>query len=330
MSFQRALAALPRNHPFRGITTLFIGISQFTDGDMWAANRTLDTLMRSSAKQADAFYLCMTLLYLGLATLLQGRMDDALNLCDQAAQHLVGYGDDDLEARIHLIKGKVCYERNDLDGALDHLRRGISLRYDPAPFLFEGYPTLAYIHLARGNAATAQQVMEQSIAEWTEAQVEKRLLWAWTGRQIRAHQVRLWLLIGNIELSSAWARDLERHADAAAGSGNGPPTYVREWEQIVLARVYLAESRARDALALLDKLRAQAENDGRAARVLEILVLQAVAYDALGDAPAALMTLQQALALGALEGFVRTFVEGGPAIQRLIEVLQAERTQRGK
>lgn len=331
--FQRALAALPRNHEFRTFITLFVGISQFLDGDVRAASQTLDRLMRASEAQRSGFYVGYTVLYLGIATLFQGRLDDTLALCSRAAQHLAGYGDDDLELRIHLMRGKVLYERNDLDGALDHLRHGISLRYDPAPFLMEGLSTLAYIHLALGDRAAARHVMEQSLAEWARSQVENKTLWVWTDRQIRAHQARLWLLEGNVHAASAWAREVEGFkeaaAEAAAASKSEPPCYVREWEELVLARVYLAEHRAGDALALLDALSEAAAADGRVTRMLEILVLQAIAYDALDDEPAAQQMLQRALELGAPQRFVRVFVEGGPPIQQLFAHIQAERTHRG-
>src|SRR5215467_9522871 len=144
------------------------------------------------------------------------------------------------------------------------------------------------------------------------------MLWVWTGRLIRAHQARLWLLEGNAEAAAGWAREHERPSDAAGDGKSVPPTFVREWEVVVQARAYLAEHRASDALALLNALSAAAEAAGRAGRLLEILVLRAVAYDALGDASAALRVLRQAVELVRPQHFVRTLVEGGATIQRLL------------
>lgn len=325
--FQRALAALPRNHAFRTFITLYIGIHQMLDGDVHTASRTLMGLMRARESQGNSFYVGYIILYLGLVTLLQGRLDDTLELCGRAAQHLATSGDDDLEARIHLIRGKVFYERNELDQALDHLRHGMSLRYDPAAFLIEGFPALAYVHLALGNRDAAHQTIERSHTEWERARAEHRTLWVWTRRQIRAHQARLWLLEGDVAAASAWAHELERISAAAPASKSAPPTYVREWEEIVLARAYLAERRTSDALALLDALSETANAGKRVARLLEILVLRAVAHDSLGDTSTALSVLQQAVELGAPQRFVRVFVEGGTTIGRLLLVLQANLTR---
>jgi LuxR family maltose regulon positive regulatory protein len=54
--------------------------------------------------------------------------------------------------------------------------------------------------------------------------------------------------------------------------------------------------------------------------VIEILVLQALAYEAQGDIPPALMCLKRALALAEPEGYVRLLVdEGAPMAQLLSE-----------
>jgi LuxR family transcriptional regulator, maltose regulon positive regulatory protein len=53
--------------------------------------------------------------------------------------------------------------------------------------------------------------------------------------------------------------------------------------------------------------------------VIEILVLQAIAYHAQGDLPAALLPLQHALALAEPEGYVRIFVDEGEAMRLLLE-----------
>src|SRR5262249_58612831 len=138
---------------------------------------TIEQLMRASEARGSRFYAGFALLYLGIVTLVQGRLEDALTASDWAAQRLAGNGDNDLDARVQLIRGKVFYERNDLEQALEQLRHGISLRYDPGALLFEGFPALAYTYLALGNSAAAHQAMERSLAEWTEAQAARKMLW---------------------------------------------------------------------------------------------------------------------------------------------------------
>jgi LuxR family maltose regulon positive regulatory protein len=51
---------------------------------------------------------------------------------------------------------------------------------------------------------------------------------------------------------------------------------------------------------------------------IEILVLQALAHQALSDIPAALLPLQQALTLAEPEGYIRMFVDEGPCMAQLL------------
>ena len=56
----------------------------------------------------------------------------------------------------------------------------------------------------------------------------------------------------------------------------------------------------------------------RAGSVIEILVLQALAYEAPGNIPPALVSLEGALTLAEPEGYVRIFVDEGEAMRNLL------------
>ena len=75
-------------------------------------------------------------------------------------------------------------------------------------------------------------------------------------------------------------------------------SYLREFEYIVLARVLIAEFKTErvdhsilEAIGLLERLLRATEEGGRMGRVIEILVLQALANHAKGDVSAALEPL---------------------------------------
>ena len=121
----------------------------------------------------------------------------------------------------------------------------------------------------------------------------------------------------------AWARErcLSAHYDL---------TYLREFEHITLARVliaqYMGERGARsihESLGLLARLLHAAEDGKRMGSAIEILVLQALAYAAHGDRPAALVSLERALSLAAPEGYVRIFVDEGMPMARLLSAAAA-------
>jgi LuxR family maltose regulon positive regulatory protein len=107
------------------------------------------------------------------------------------------------------------------------------------------------------------------------------------------------------------------------------PAFVREIGQFAHARLLLACGEQDEALLLLADLREAAQAAGRTGRVIEILVLEALALQAKGKKERAVHTLAQGLALAEPEGYVRTFVDEGPEMVALLsEVLEAQ--QRGR
>jgi ATP/maltotriose-dependent transcriptional regulator MalT len=79
-----------------------------------------------------------------------------------------------------------------------------------------------------------------------------------------------------------------------------------------------AEASIHEAGRLLERLLPTAEEGGRTGRVIEILVLRALAHQALGDIPAALACLESAMTLAEPEGYVRVFIDEGPPMASLL------------
>jgi LuxR family maltose regulon positive regulatory protein len=80
----------------------------------------------------------------------------------------------------------------------------------------------------------------------------------------------------------------------------------------------IAHEQLEEAARLLQRLLEAAEAGGRTSRVIEILALQALAHNAMSDITQAEAALQRALALAEPEGFVRTFLDEGPPMARLL------------
>jgi LuxR family maltose regulon positive regulatory protein len=102
-------------------------------------------------------------------------------------------------------------------------------------------------------------------------------------------------------------------------------SYLREFDHITLVRVLLARFRSdrvntsiSGLLKLLERLQKAAEERGGKGSVIEILVLQTMAYQAQGNHTAALLSLENALALAEPQGYVRIFLDDGPSIMELL------------
>jgi len=107
---------------------------------------------------------------------------------------------------------------------------------------------------------------------------------------------------------------------------NSAPVYRLEYEDLVLARVLIAQGE-RDpageqlptALSLLERLLAAAESGGRMGSAIEIHILRALALRALSESTSALAALERALLLAEPEGYVRVFVDEGALMAALLQ-----------
>jgi LuxR family maltose regulon positive regulatory protein len=131
-------------------------------------------------------------------------------------------------------------------------------------------------------------------------------------------KARVWVAQGRLTEALGWAHERGLSADDDL-------SFLREFEHITLARVLIAEYKndradrsVIGALGLLERLLKAAEEGRRIGSVIEILVLQALAHEAQGKIPPAIMSLERSLTLAEPEGYVRIFVDEGPPMAHLL------------
>ncbi len=129
--------------------------------------------------------------------------------------------------------------------------------------------------------------------------------------QISAWQARIWLAQDKLEAASQWVG--ERGLDA-----DGELSLLHETEYVVLSRILLAQGKIDVAVRLLRRLHEAAEVGKHTSRMIEILMLQALAFQAQADSDQAITMLEQALTLAEPGGFIRIFVDEGLPMARLL------------
>jgi LuxR family maltose regulon positive regulatory protein len=169
--------------------------------------------------------------------------------------------------------------------------------------LLDGYVGLARLKQAQGDTEGALDSLQEA----------ERLVGPYEpfANQIATQRAQLWLARGDIEAAARWARERDLSTDSELG-------YQREGEQVTLARVLLMQKRSEETLQLLERLVMTAEVEGRMASVIKLLVLQALALYIFGDTTQSLESLTRALSLAEPEGYVRTFVDEGEPMTKLL------------
>jgi LuxR family maltose regulon positive regulatory protein len=92
----------------------------------------------------------------------------------------------------------------------------------------------------------------------------------------------------------------------------------REIGRSTLARYHLARGEPEQSIGILEPLLEAGQADSAWSRPAELLALRALAHQARGDAARALVDIDRALELAEPEGSVRTFLEEGEPMRRLL------------
>jgi LuxR family maltose regulon positive regulatory protein len=201
-------------------------------------------------------------------------------------------------------------EWNDLDGALARLQRGLDALpwWGKADDFCLAYITLARVQLACGNRTEAAGALEraarlvQTCGVFSEAR-----------NAVEAAQARSWLDQGDWQAVNRWAAALDKRL-----SSTDPFQYEDELAHIMQARAFMAQDRPAEAIRLATGLEESARSWGRQGRLIEIMVLKALALQAAGDTSPAVPVLTECLELAEPEGYVRVFLDEGRPMQMLL------------
>lgn len=210
-------------------------------------------------------------------------------------------------------------ERNDLENAKSYLNEAMTLIHQTGRECFPGFTSenvkaLALTLELCDDGTQADLLIDQAlrrVRRWRCEVVDK---------QLTAVNALLAFRRGDTAVVKRWA-------ETCGFSIDDEVNYRNEFCLQVLARWMVVTGKAKQALSLLSRLLNAAQQGGRERIAMEVRVLQSLAHQALSDDAEAVKTLEKALISGQPEGFVRTFIdEGEPVSKLLLELLK----QKGK
>jgi LuxR family maltose regulon positive regulatory protein len=314
----RALELLPETDLVARASARFgAACACFVSGDVTPSSEkiitTADTFVKVYPSNLTTILRSITML--ARLRTLQGRLREAAVTYEQASrivpqpEVLQGLSASSLYYFFSLAE--LHYERNELDEAARFLAQGMEIIGEVVtvePYVaLAGYTTLACLRRAQGDASGVRTTLD-AFARLADTRC---FALAWRA-QIAAVRAELELAQGLLASAISWADT------SGLSAYDSDVSYLREREYLTLVRVRIAQglhnpdaSILQDALHLLDRLLADAETKARIGSVLEILVLRALALDALGNRTGAFIILERALTLAEPEGYIRLFVDKG-------------------
>jgi LuxR family maltose regulon positive regulatory protein len=259
---------------------------------------------------------------LGLTRLVQARLREAADYFDRAQQfareHIPTHPETLLYSYTFLCD--IQREWNELEDAKPYLNDALTLIRQTGSESYPGYvaenmKSVAFMLDLCDDPLQADVLIDQGrqrVRRWRNEIVEAQLeaLTALMALRRRA----------DTSLASRWA-------ETCGLSHEDNPDYVKEFSHLVFARWLLATDKTKEVLSLLSRLLPAVEKGGRQRIAIEIMILQAIAHHSAGNDADAIKTIETALLLAQPGGLMRTFIDEGETVSKLLlELLK----QKGK
>jgi LuxR family maltose regulon positive regulatory protein len=313
---RQALSLMPEgDHIRRGTPTMLLGIASWTDGDLDEAFQSFADGLSVFQKAGNIPYAVSGTFILADIRVVQGRLHEAIDIYQKALQLAKKRGDSLLPgtAELYLGLSDLYRELGDLVQADDFLAKSEMVIQQTSLTQYRMFLAQARINEAKG---AYEEALEQ-LAKAEHLYIRNPIP---DVKPISALRTRLWIKLGRLAESMDWAKQEKITIHDTL-------SYLREFEHATLARVLLAhyqqnhkEHAILDYMELLERLLKAAEEGGRTGSIIEILILQAVAYQLQNDLHSAMVPFERAMRLAEPEGYVRIFIdEGQPMVLLLTE-----------
>lgn len=302
---ERALVYLhPQNVPARASITWALGYAYHLQGERILAHRAYSDALATCEAIGHQVIAMMSAIGLGQMQ----EMDNQLHLAAETyrrALHIAGETPPPPICEAYLGLARLHYQWNELETAAQYGEQSLPLaqQIENTDRFVSCQLFLAQLKLAQGELAQGRTLLSkarQAVQQHNFVQQVAPL--AAVQIQFLRHEGQL---AAAAELAEAHDLPLSR------------------------ARVLLAQGEAHSALALLEPWRAQMAAKGWGDEVLKATVLQAVAYEAVGDENTAVFHLREALSTAVGGGFIRLFVDEGEPMAALLARLNEKEQEEG-
>jgi len=314
----RALIMLPQDDlRTRCFATMRLSVSQRLIGELDEASRAFKEALTLSREIGDSHIAVNVLCDLAGLYIIQGRLREIDNLCQEALKlaethfrrsgwwmPITGYA----YARI----SQVAYEQNDLETALRSSEKAIELCRAGG---LKEYLTDSYVF--RAIALQAAGDIDGAFNAIHEAKSIALNLSDWYKEIVEPYEAAIYLAQGD----AARASQLVDERDFIRKDEHGLEFFTNN---IMQARVLVklceqSPEQLDDVMQFMEKLRLVAEDKGANSFVLKILALESVAEWLRGNSGQALLLLQRSIVLAEPEGYIRPFIDLGPAMGNVLK-----------
>ena len=316
----RALALLPPGkHHVRAMIHMVDAGIEMERGNLESALPQLERAIHGASQAKDPMLLAGMLAHRAQVQVSMGRLEEGLRSYRDVLQ---AARDTAREANWqmcgpHAWLAEILLEHADLEGATMHVTRALDLvSQSPAKsFILFAHAIATRVFLAIGNTQAA--IEQLNAAEiFVQGSSDTRF-----SSFLSSVKLMTYCRTGNIAAATAVVNDRGLSPDGRVDAAN-------EEEMIAYARYLLMLGEAADTEQVLSRVLPVLRRRGRVQHEIQALVLQAQAYEMLGNRRYAIAALGRATMLGEPGRFTWTFVGESPVITGLLRAL-ADAVRRG-
>jgi len=250
-------------------------------GDLVSSAQAFEKVVEAAQKAGNVIMMLIGLSNLAGLHYTQGRLhqarDDYQQVLDISQERLGGQSQP--MSRVLLGMGELAREWNDLEGARTYLSAAAEMFKKFVDIgLTMAYLSLARVYLSQGELDKVQAIIEDARQH---SRVSKTT--ALDDNLTELMQARVWIALGELDQAEQWANRrglLDKPVGdlIALADRNATAFELLQGEYLTLVRLFLAQNEPIKALDILEVVLSHNEKRAQMRRVIEVLVLQAIAY----------------------------------------------------
>jgi LuxR family maltose regulon positive regulatory protein len=319
---EQALQQLPtRQSFFRSLAADALGMGYTLAGDIPAAIQAFEQVVAIASQSDNVMMTIMGLTNLSGLCYVKGQLRKAISTCQQVldlAKQRIGR-QTPIIGKTLLNLGEMLREQGDLDTAQQYLQDAVSMM---EYFSEMGLP-VALLSLARIKMNKQDWPGAQSFIDQAHTQTQNNPAILMTDRLVEVMQARYWLACGQLDQVAEWARrcgflDKSPAEMIAEAERNLVINELFQGEYLTVIRLTIAQNKPEKALEMIDLLQELIEQKGYQRRIIEVLILKALALHQKKETDQAMLSIGRALDLAEPEGYQRTFIDEGEPMANLL------------
>jgi len=320
---RRALHHLPDadlvSRSLRTVATSLLGDASSMNGYLQEARQAYSEALRIAQAAGDVHLTIVLNSNIANILIEQGSLHEAARIYGETLQMATRPDGQEsvIAGRVYAELSQVSYEWNHLAAASQQVRHGLALcqQWGNIDQQAVGCVMLARLEHVQHRPERAHEAIRRAKQLMEEHHLLPRYS-VWVSHALACW----WIAQGNVEQASRLVQQSGIRIDDEI-------PYLREPEYLAWVRVLLAQADYEAALALSQQLLQKAEATSRMRRVIEVLVLQALIFQGRRDSDQALIVLERALSLARPQGYVRTFLDEGEHMAKLLHLAKARRIE---